>query len=57
MNHKKRAALARARKRRAQKNIIHGLLLAALAWTLAHEGAKLADGLFFALSIACEIWP
>jgi hypothetical protein len=40
--------------KRWQKNVVHGLMLVALAWTLIHEGKQL-DWLFFAFSVVCEV--
>lgn len=40
---------------RRHKNIIHGMMLLAIAVSLIVEGFKTADGLFLALSIICEI--
>lgn len=45
----------RKRLRRLHKNLIHGSLLIAIAASLYFDGAKLADGLFFALSVVTEV--
>jgi hypothetical protein len=40
---------------RRHKNIIHGVLIAAITVSLVTEGGKAADFLFVALSVICEV--
>lgn len=49
------ACRRRRRLRRWEKNVVHGLILAAIVLSLRYEGAKLADWLFVGLSLLTEV--
>lgn len=54
-NHSKGWQTRQRRLKRWEKNLIHGGLLTMIAVSLYLDGAKLADGLFFALSVVTEV--